>query len=176
MQLETTRLILRDHQFEDWVDIHDYAKDPEFSKYDVWGPNTEQDSKNFVLRMITEAQTNPRYKFDLAVVDKKSLTVIGGIGLRKEAEQSYIGNMGWAIHPLFQNKGLATEAAKACLNFGFNKLNLQIIYATCDALNPASYRVMEKIGMRKVGLHLKHKEFKGTWHDSLRYEIANKSI
>ena len=72
MQLETSHLILRDHQFEDWIDIHEYAKDSEFSKYDAWGPNSEQDSKDFVQRTILDTLTIPRFKFDLAVVEKKS--------------------------------------------------------------------------------------------------------
>ena len=52
--------------------------------------------------------------------------------------------------------------------------NSEIIYSSdaCDVLNTASYKVMEKNLMIKVGHFLKHKEFKGQWHDSYRYEIT----
>lgn len=172
MELSTARLILRDHLVTDWEDIHEYAKDPEFSKYDFWGPNTEEDTKNFVNTKISQISSNPRYEFDFAVVDQESSKVIGGAGLRRQSEFSSIGNLGWAINPKFQFKGLATEAAQALLKFGFEVLELQVIWATCDVRNIASYKVMEKTKMKRVGHIIKHKEFKGGWRDSFRYEIT----
>ena len=74
MQLETKNLVLSDYHSSDWHDIHEYTKDPDFSKYDFWGPNT----KNFMQRSIDQVLVKPRYKFDFAVVDKKTLKVIGG--------------------------------------------------------------------------------------------------
>ncbi|MDZ4677202.1 MAG: GNAT family protein [Oligoflexia bacterium] len=173
MQIETKRLILRDQVFEDWRDIHEYAKDSEFSKYEHWGPNTEEDTKNFVLSNIERAKGTRRYKFDFSVVDKKTSKVIGGVGLRRESETSSVGSIGYAIHPLYQNLGFATEAVNALYEFGFNALKLQVLWATADVLNNASYKVMEKSGMKRVGLILRHKEFKMAWHDSYRYEITS---
>ena len=173
MLLETARLFLRNHQFEDWIDIHEYARDPDFSKYDFWGPNTENDSQEYVKRSIESAQQNLRYKFDLAVVEKTSLKVIGGAGIRRDAEKSNVGNIGYGINPAYQLRGLAAEAAFKLIEFGFSEMKLKVIWATCDALNTASYKVMEKCGMRQVGQILKHKEFKGRWRDTLRYEITD---
>ncbi len=82
-----------------------------------------------------------------------------------------MGNLGYTINPGFQKHGYATEAVKALIEFGFKDLNLKVIWATCDNENIASYRVMEKLGMKPVGLLKKHKEFKGRCRDSLRYEI-----
>lgn len=172
MQIETKNLILRDHQASDWSDIHEYAKDPDFSRYDFWGPNTEEDTKNFVNDKIKQAEVHSRYEFDFAVVDKKTSKVIGGAGLRRQSESSSVGNLGYAINPIFQGKGLATEAVQALMKFGFKDLGLQVIWATCDVQNSASYKVMEKNQMKKVGHIIKHKEFKGRWHDSYRYEIT----
>ena len=171
MQIETKRLILRDYVFEDWVAIHEYSKEPEFSKYDVWGPNAEKDTQAYVNLMIDQARSDARYKFDLAVVDRPSLQAIGGVGVRRDSEDSAVGNLGYSINPEFQKRGLATECVGALLDFGFRTLGLQVVWATCDVLNPASYRVMEKSGMKRVGHMIKHKEFKGQWHDSYRYEI-----
>ena len=173
MRIETQNLLLRDHKPEDWKDIHQYAKVPEFSQYDFWGPNTEQDSIDFVNTMIDQANHDLRYKFDLAIVHKESNKVIGGVGIRRITENSLVADLGYAINPDFQGKGFASEAVKAMFDFAFEKLNLKVIYATCDVKNIPSYKVMEKCGMTKVGEIKNHKEFKGAWHDSFRYEIYN---
>ncbi len=173
MQLVTEKLFLRDHFNEDWISIHEYAKEPDFSKYDFWGPNTEADTKEYVRRSIEQEQREPRYKFDFAVVDRASGKVIGGAGIKRDSESSSVANMGYAINPLFQKKGLATEAAIRLLEFGFNELKLLVIWATCDSENTASYRVMEKCGMKKVGHIIRHKELKGRWRDTYRYEMTS---
>lgn len=90
----------------------------------------------------------------------------------RESQESRIAMIGWITNPEFQNHGYATEAARAVIKFGFEKLGLVIIYATCDARNGASMKVMEKIGMKRVGLLKNEREQKGEKRDTLRYEIA----
>ena len=50
-------------------------------------------------------------------------------------------------------------------------MNLQRIFATCLPENPASSRVLERIGMRKEGYELKNLRIHGVWHDSVLYAI-----
>ncbi len=171
MQLTTERLVLRDYIKEDWERIHIYGADPDFSKYEYWGPNTIEDTKKFVDEMVTQSLLQPRYKFDVAICLKESGILIGGTGIRRETEQSHVANLGWAVNPEFQNKGNATEAARALIEFGFKTLKLSVIYATCDTRNAASYKVMEKLGMKRVGFIKGTKEVKGHIRDSYRYEI-----
>lgn len=169
--LTTERLILRNYCSEDWKRVHIYAAVPAFSQYEMWGPNTEDDSKKFVADMVLQARTQPRFKFDLAICLKASELQIGGAGIRRKAEHSQVADLGWAINPEFQSQGFATEAARALIDFGFNKLNLSVIYASCDSRNVASYRVMQKVGMTCVGLLKNDKVSKGHMRDTYRYEI-----
>lgn len=170
--LETDRLILRDYRAADWEPLHVYGSDPDFTKYELWGPNTIADSQKFVADMLAQARLQPRWKFDVAVTLKAGGLMIGGTGLRREAERSQIGNLGWAITPAQQSQGFATEAARALIAFGFETLKLKLIYATCDTRNVASYRVMEKLGMERVGIIKGMQPVKGYVRDSYRYEIA----
>lgn len=169
--IETPRLILRGHKPEDWERAHIYGRDPEFSKYEAWGPNTEEDTKKYISDVILQASENPRYKFEFAICLKDSGLLIGGCAIRRESQSSCIANLGWAINPEFQSKGYATEAAKGLIQFGFEQLQLKVIYATCDARNNASSRVMEKLGMKQVGLLKGDKMQKGHLRDTLRYEL-----
>lgn len=162
--------MLRNYQFEDWEEVHVYGANAEFSKYELWGPNSVEDTKNFVNQMITEAAQKERYLFNLAFCLKDG-TFVGGGGLRRESLKSAVANLGWAISPAFQNQGYATEAARKLIEFGFQELKLKVICATCDARNLASFRVMEKLGMTRVGFLKGEKIQKGYLRDTLRYEI-----
>jgi RimJ/RimL family protein N-acetyltransferase len=80
--------------------------------------------------------------------------------------------IGWVFHSGYQGRGYATEAALALLDYGFRELGLHRIIATCQPENPASYRVMEKIGMRREG-HFRKCIYRpdGTWWDEYFYAI-----
>ena len=173
-RIETKRLILRDYLPEDWERVHAYGGNPEFSRFEAWGPNSPEDTRKFVNDMVLQASQTPRFKFDFAICLKESALLIGGCGIRREAELSCIANLGWAVHPEFQSKGYATEAAEALVRFGFDHLQLKIIYATCDARNTASFKVMEKLGMERVGLLKGDRMQKGHLRDTLRYEFTEK--
>lgn len=174
LPLQTSRLILRDYRTEDWERVHLYGSIPEFSQYELWGPNTVEDSKGFVKMMVEQTQASDRSKFDFAVCLRDGELLIGGCGIRRETQESAVAYLGWAINPDFQKQGYATEAARALISFGLNQLGLAVIYATCDTRNAASYRVMEKLGMKRVGFIKGDKEIKGHIRDSYRYELTLK--
>ena len=171
MRLESPRLILRPYSKDDFASVHFYGSDPQFSRFESWGPNTEEDTQRFISDMIRQAESEPRYKFDFALEMKDLGAMIGGAGIRRETQNSRVANLGWAIHPHYQKKGYATEAARCLIEFGFFELGLRVIYATCDARNEASFRVMEKVGMRRVGHLIGDRMQKGFLRDTLRYEI-----
>ena len=174
MTLETDHLILRDYVHSDWERIHIYAAIPDFSKFELWGPNTDADSQKFVKDMHLQASTLPRFKFDFAVCLRENNLLIGGCGIRRETELSQVANLGWAINPEFQNKGYATEAARALICYGYEQLRLSVIYAKCDTRNLASSKVMEKLGMLNVGTVKGTKEHRGYVRDTSRYELVQK--
>jgi ribosomal-protein-alanine N-acetyltransferase len=57
------------------------------------------------------------------------------------------------------------------LEFGFAELGLHRVFATARPPNVASWRVLERIGMRREGHLVRHRWMKGTWHDSYLYAI-----
>ena len=80
--------------------------------------------------------------------------------------------VGWVVNPAYQGNGYATEAAYALLKYGFETLQAHRVIATCQPENPASYRVMEKIGMRREG-HFQQCIHRGgdLWWDEYFYAI-----
>jgi RimJ/RimL family protein N-acetyltransferase len=80
--------------------------------------------------------------------------------------------IGWAFRADRQGRGYATEAALALMAFAFVELRCHRVIATCQPENVASWRVMEKLGMRREahfrqGLH----QPSGEWWDEYFYAL-----
>ncbi len=167
--ISTERLLLRYFVPEDWVAVHAYASIPEVSRFDSWGPNTEADSQAFVEHCIGFAAEYSIERHDFAIIVSAVDQLIGGCALKLRSATE--ASLGYAIHPDCQGRGFATEATLGMIDFGFRSLGLKRIVAQCDVRNSASYRVMEKAGMTRVGTHLNHREIKGRLTHSFEYAI-----
>ena len=171
--INTTRLCLRKYVPDDWARVHFYASIPEFSQFDVWGPNSVEDTKAFVASCIAETSKSSILRYELAVVLRDQDLLIGGCGLKRISDSETTASLGFAVNPDFQNQGYATEVAAALIDFGFGTLSLSRIFAKCDTRNIGSYRVMEKVGMTRVRIDRDDREVKGVMTDSYRYEISS---
>ena len=171
--IETERLILREFKDGDWASVHEYASDPEVVRFMDWGPNTEEETRNFIKRAISHQNEKPRRNFTLAIILKSENKLIGSCGIVVSDPDNRQGYIGYCLNRNFWGQGYATETARALLKFGFEKLNLHRIFATCDPKNVASARVLEKIGMKLEGRLREHKLAKGKWRDSLVYSILD---
>jgi len=88
-----------------------------------------------------------------AVVLEATGQLIGAIGLATIDPENRCAEMGFWIGMDWWGQGYATEAASAVLRHGFETLGLNRIYAHHMTRNPASGRVLAKIGMQREGLH-----------------------
>jgi RimJ/RimL family protein N-acetyltransferase len=169
--IETKRLLLKDLRGSDWQAVHEYASDPEVVKYMDWGPNTDNETKEFIQRAIASRQEKPRNVFTLAIVLKEKERLIGSCGIHISNLENREGWLGYCLNRKYWNKGYGTETSIGLVNFGFAKLNSHRIFATCDPENTASAHVLEKSGMKREGHLRQHKWSKGKWRDSYVYAI-----
>lgn len=167
--ISNERLLLREFTDSDWIDVHKYASQEIVCQYQPWGPNTEEDSKDFVNQVIKDSIEKPRKRFVFAIVYNEILIGAGEFNIRDFTNK--VGEVGYIVHPDFWRKGIATEVATLLINFGFEKFKLHRIYATCDPRNIASSKVLEKIGMTKEGRIREDLLIKDGWRDSLLYSI-----
>lgn len=173
LSLTTERLVLREFDELDWQAVHEYASDPEVVRYMEWGPNTEDESRNFIRQAIAYQQEQPRRNYEFAVVLKARDRLIGGCGIHVSNPDSREGWIGYCFNRHFWGQGYATEAARALLTFGFDRLKLHRVFATCDPANIVSISVLEKIGMQREGHLREHKWAKGRWRDSFLFAILD---
>ena len=99
-----------------------------------------------------------------AVIRKKDDAFLGWCGLKKHEDGMV--DLGFRLMKKYWNKGYATEAAKACVDHGFNTLGLKEIIGRAAQENMASINVLEKCGMD----FWKEDECKGI-DDSVYYRI-----
>jgi len=173
VKIETRRLILREFEDEDWASVHEYAKDPEVSKYMEWGPNTEKETRNFVKGARHCRRDDPRRHYELAICQKEDKRLIGGCGLTIFDAPLKQAALGYTLHRNYWNQGIASEAAAAMIRYGFEQLGLHRIHASCDVQNIGSAAVMKKCGMRQEGHFLEERLIKGKWRDTFLYAILS---
>jgi RimJ/RimL family protein N-acetyltransferase len=171
LRIETKRLILREYCHDDWQQIHEYCRDPQVTQFMIWGPNTEEQTKDFIARVIAEQGDEPRKAFELAVQLKETGRVIGGIGLRITDDELTTAALGYCYNRSAWGKGYGTEAVAAMLRFGFETLKLHRMWATCDPENIGSAVCMRKNGMVQEAHFRKDQRVKGVWRDTLVHAI-----
>lgn len=141
--IETERLILREFLIEDAFDMFSLNKDPAVIQYTGDNPfESIQAAENF----LKNYDAYQKFGFGRwAVLTKNENAFIGWCGLKRNEEDQV--DIGFRFFQKEWNKGYATESAKACLIYGFEKLNLVEIIGRAQKENTASIRVLEKIGM-----------------------------
>ncbi len=148
IELETENLILRAAGYED---IDEIARMWDFEHGDI--PRDE--ALKALERMEDNHSRNTHgrvWHLCLAVTRKTEPgRIIGWCGLDGTSGKEL--HIFYSIEPDYRGKGYATQAARAVLDYGFRRAGVPFVNGGCHRDNIASYRVMEKAGMRRAGEH-----------------------
>lgn len=86
------------------------------------------------------------------LLDSERKTVIGDAGFKGKPDENGEIEIGYSVHPDYRRRGYAFEAAQALTDWGFRDgSGVQLIRAECNIENLSSVRVLEKLGMQRVG-------------------------
>ena len=144
MTIETTRLLMRPFQVEDATGMFLLNNDPEVIKYTGDPPFDSIDhARDFIINYRNHEQHGYGR---MSVLLKSTNEYIGWCGLSFN-ESTKETDIGFRILQNHWNKGYATEAADACLNYGF-QLGLDKIIGRAVKENAASIQVLKKVGMK----------------------------
>ena len=149
--LETPRLILREYTEDDAADFFRLNSDPEVMRYVPDEPVQTVEDARAILVSHPIVDYRERGFGRCACILKETGENIGFCGLKYLKEIDVI-DLGFRFLPAHWGKGLATEAAKACADYGFRELNLEEIVGFSEPENHASIRVLEKVGMQFTGV------------------------
>jgi RimJ/RimL family protein N-acetyltransferase len=151
--LETERLLLREFDQGDAPAFYVLGSNPAIIRYtgDPDGGLKTIEQAREVLRSRPMADYQ-KYGFGRwACVRKLSGEVIGFAGLKYLDDLNEV-DIGVRLLPVYWGVGLATEACRAVIDYGFTRLGLEQIIGLVDPENTASVRVLEKLGLTFVGV------------------------
>lgn len=143
--LETKRLTLRELNINDSENFYNLNLNPNVIKYTGNSAFKNIDEAKDFLENYQDYQLNGFGRW--AVIEKSKKEFLGWCGLKydRNLDETDIGFRFFEEH---WNKGFATESAKACIDYGFENLNLKTIIGRAISENIASIKVLEKIGLK----------------------------
>lgn len=154
--IETARVFLRPFTSDDLDEFALMGRDPDVMRY--IGNGKPQPREQTLARLNAIFEHRNQHNFGLwAAIDKASEAWMGFCGLQFLDNTSEV-EVGYRLAKRFWGMGLASEAAKASLRYGFEELGLEQIVAVVQPENVASQRVLEKIGLK----HVKNARFYNT--------------
>jgi RimJ/RimL family protein N-acetyltransferase len=144
--IHTPRLLIRSFTPDDAEAMFKVLGDAETMRFfAIWRAKSVENVRGFI-RWVTGMERDFGYSF-WAVVEKESGEVIGDCGLAPLEGEGPEVELGCDLRRDRWNRGYATEAAAACLEYGFTELKLERIIAVTHPENIAARRVVEKLGM-----------------------------
>lgn len=168
--LETERLILRRLDLADAPSIQTLVSDKHIAAYTLNIPHPYPEGGALEFINGTHERAAQGQAIELGLLLKTEHAVIGCISLRPKVHQRS-GELGYWVGVPYWSRGYTTEAARRMIQYGFEVLDLNRIYATHLAENPASGRVMQKVGMNHEGTMRQHVQKGGVFHDLAYYSI-----
>ena len=186
MDALTDRLRLRRFVPADLRDYLAYQTHPESLRYlSTAAPKTEAEAIDYLQRQSALEIGDEGGWLGFAVELRSAGRMIGEVGVylqpRKASplqagqptppEYAGQGDIGSSLHPDYWRQGYATEAARALLAYVFEERRLHRVTSGCDARNVASFRLMERLGMRREA-HFRQSHFAdGAWQDQYLYAL-----
>lgn len=168
--LKTERLTLRRPRLSDAPDVLLFRGDWEVQKYN--GPVFKEIAEAQALIEDLNAEFAEQEGVSWAVALTRSDKVIGLFGFHHWSHYHRRAEVGYDMARAYWGKGLASEALRAMIPFGFAQMNLHRIYAGTIADNHESVRLLERLGFQREGTKRQSSwEDDGTFHDSAMYGL-----
>jgi RimJ/RimL family protein N-acetyltransferase len=152
LQLETPRLLLRPFEISDALSLFDMDKNPNVHTYLWQKPILDINEVYSYIEMVQKQYVENKIG-RFSTILKETGELIGWTGIKFVNDHVENGNSnfydyGYRLNEKFWNKGYATEASKAWLDYGFNEMNINEIHAYTHAENGASNHVLNKVGFQ----------------------------
>jgi [ribosomal protein S5]-alanine N-acetyltransferase len=167
--IETERLLIRKFMPSDAADLFEYLSLPETYRFEPGEPISMDEARE----LVAERADGSNF---LAVVLKESGRLIGHLYFeQREPLECRTWELGYIFNPRYQRMGYGSEAAAALVDYAFANLNPHRIMARCNQDNPASWKLLEKIGFIREGdfkqFTFFHTDEKGQpiWVDAFEY-------
>lgn len=172
--VETERLVLRRFSFEDADSmIRNWVADDEV-QFNYGEPSYKtKDEVNALLQKYIGGYESG-YFFRWAIIEKLSGECIGQIAYFLVDTKNHFGEIEYCIGTGFQKRGYATEATKAVIDFGFDKIKFNKVQICVRPSNAPSKKVIEKCGFTHDGTLREYFYRNGKYEDRMYFSILRR--
>jgi RimJ/RimL family protein N-acetyltransferase len=170
MIFQSVRLTARRLEARDLEAFAAYRNDPDAARYQSWTSFSQREAGEFIAAMALKNPGDAGW-FQFALQSRDDNSLVGDCGLNIVEDDPRLAEIGFTIARAHWNKGYASEAVRALLNYAFNAFDIHRVTASADPRNAASCRVLEKAGMAKEAHCRKSLWFKGEWADDAVYAV-----
>ena len=173
--ITTERLVLRLFRKSDAETVaklcnnHNIYKNTLYLPY----PYTLEDALSWIDRHDENYRNNKSYEF--AVTDKETGELYGAIALSNNQNFNH-GEIAYWIGENYWGNGYATEASQAIVQFAFEVKQLHKVFARYFSSNPASGRVLKKLGMKQEGILIDHVMKENRYESLVYYGMINSIV
>jgi len=153
-------------------DIVEFSQEADFwlARSLDWKPNSASVRAYFEAQRDLQPESLSGW-MNLMMELKSEGKVIGCVGIGVTNREQGQASIGWMMGLRYQGQGLATEAAHALVDFGFSAMGLHRIFARTGKANTRSWRLMERLGMRREAHFRQSHQVRGEWDDEFVYAI-----
>lgn len=170
--LFSDRITLRPITINDLAAIHRLHSLPETDEFNALGiPASIEETKTIIEPWIADNNFDHIKNYTFAIERNADQKFLGLYGFKLGSEKYKRAEIWYKIHSDYWGNGIATEASRLILDFGFKTLNLHRIQAGCAVENIGSIKVLEKIGMTREGRGRQVLPLKSEWSDNFEYAI-----
>jgi RimJ/RimL family protein N-acetyltransferase len=153
VEIITKRFLLRDFIQEDEPAFLAYHADPRYAEFCSSEEVTPDFTHDLLQRFMQWAAEVPRRNYQLAIVDRRSLELIGCGGLRQEGDRAGCAELGIELAPQYWGRyAYAIEVGKALIDFGFRDLGLKEVLGLSVSANLRVSRLAERYGFYAAGI------------------------
>lgn len=167
IELSTERLIIRRFREKDGEDLYEYFSNPKVLEFEPFKPFTKEEAYEEAKRRVEDEK--------FLAVCLKSGKMIGNLYFSKGDFETW--EVGYVFNEKYWGKGYAAESLRELITYAFSRLDVRRIIAQCDPKNSPSWKLLERVGMRREGLLLQNIYFftdengNPIWKDTYEYGL-----
>lgn len=168
----TERLVIRQFRATDAAAFHSWRSDAAVARYTLWDhPYPIEEAEAFCREQAALTELPIGDWCQLFIEERDTGSAIGDIGLGLKPDGDEALHVGYSLHRDHWRKGYAAEAVGASIPVIAQAIGVTLVKAEIDARNPASGRVLEKMGFKVVDKPPRRAFVKGEWCDEIDYVL-----
>ncbi|WP_417451945.1 GNAT family N-acetyltransferase [Kordiimonas sp.] len=173
LPIKTDRLIIRAFREDDAVAFYDWRNDAEVARYTLWDfPYPMERALALARKMATAVPFAEGQSYHLIIEEAATGAPVGHVGIGNGKPSPGTARLSYSLSRAAQGKGYMTEALRGILPALIQPFGIHTFATDIDVRNPASGRVLERLGFRAGPVHKQRTLVRGEWCDEIDYEVS----